>query len=179
MFIIGLCFSSHDQQPILFWLLVCAPILMIAYINLIVSSINIIAVSIYQSFLGNRQLLLLILQGTKAMLRQCFVTSIMSDETTIDDSAWTQESGDPPVTNISLGRIFGLLPTYRYQKEATDDGPMCCICKEVFQPGDSIMQLPVCSHILHGTCGSKWFQMSMTCPICRSRVDTYMDKCVN
>lgn len=42
----------------------------------------------------------------------------------------------------------------------------CGICLEDFQPGEEVRKLS-CGHVLHKTCGDRWFRRVASCPICK------------
>jgi len=49
-----------------------------------------------------------------------------------------------------------------YQKE-------CCICMMEYKEGEVILATP-CDHVFHKRCMQEWFQLSRTCPVCRTDV---------
>lgn len=53
-----------------------------------------------------------------------------------------------------------------YQKE-------CCICMMEYKEGEVIVATP-CEHVFHKRCCQEWFQLSRTCPVCRTDVPEAM-----
>mmetsp|Transcript_5501 Transcript_5501/g.12552 ORF Transcript_5501/g.12552 Transcript_5501/m.12552 type:complete len:1076 (+) Transcript_5501:178-3405(+) len=49
-----------------------------------------------------------------------------------------------------------------YQRE-------CCICMMEYKDGEVIVATP-CDHVFHKRCCQEWFQLSRTCPVCRTDV---------
>ncbi|XP_004510073.1 uncharacterized protein [Cicer arietinum] len=50
-----------------------------------------------------------------------------------------------------------------------ESNSMCCICLGDLSNGSKIMAQP-CSHVFHGDCINKWFNVSKTCPLCRRAI---------
>ena len=48
----------------------------------------------------------------------------------------------------------------------------CVICRETFQPSQSVVQLPSCGHVFHDTCALVWLKKHNTCPYCRLELPT-------
>ncbi|KAJ7201252.1 hypothetical protein O6H91_Y493000 [Diphasiastrum complanatum] len=49
----------------------------------------------------------------------------------------------------------------------------CAVCLSEFEMGESIFQLPHCSHIFHKACLGRWLDRHQTtCPLCRSSLLT-------
>jgi Ring finger domain len=67
--------------------------------------------------------------------------------------------------------IFYSVLTYLYEKKPKDEDCACPICKEEVQQGDVMTLLPICVHSFHKACIVPWLMTSMTCPICRCRVE--------
>lgn len=45
--------------------------------------------------------------------------------------------------------------------------PQCVICCSDFEIGETLSQLPGCSHLFHDGCIRNWLQRAANCPICR------------
>lgn len=56
----------------------------------------------------------------------------------------------------------------------------CCICLGVFEDGDKVKVLPLCSHCYHSECVDTWLSGHSSCPLCRAslRVDSPDDSAV-
>ena len=48
----------------------------------------------------------------------------------------------------------------------------CIICRDSFNPGDTVIRLPHCSHTFHEDCGMQWLTTHNTCPTCRRELPT-------
>ncbi|KAD7480243.1 hypothetical protein R6Q59_009013 [Mikania micrantha] len=46
----------------------------------------------------------------------------------------------------------------------------CCICLGVFEEGEKVKVLPMCSHAYHCECVDKWLAAHSSCPICRAAI---------
>lgn len=51
----------------------------------------------------------------------------------------------------------------RMQQEAT-----CVVCCGDFEVGETLSELPGCSHLFHGECIKEWLERASNCPICRN-----------
>lgn len=45
--------------------------------------------------------------------------------------------------------------------------PQCVICYSDFEVGETLSQLPGCSHLFHNGCINEWLERAANCPICR------------
>jgi hypothetical protein len=43
----------------------------------------------------------------------------------------------------------------------------CVVCADEFAVGDTVVRLPVCSHVFHERCALRWLERHNTCPMCR------------
>ena len=48
----------------------------------------------------------------------------------------------------------------------------CVICTDSFDVGQTVIQLPVCGHVFHDACASRWLERHNTCPYCRRELPT-------
>ena len=49
------------------------------------------------------------------------------------------------------------------------DKKKCCICMELFEKNDQIINLP-CAHMFHNNCIRTWCKENSTCPICKNEI---------
>lgn len=146
----GLILSSPSHIPILFWFSLFAPVLVPLCMYLLFFSVigALYAIGMALQWLKN----------PKARLHAAFPTEL--HETHDFSDGFRYES------------IVDSLPTYLYEQKPADDNCTCPICKEEVQQDDVMALLPVCVHSFHKTCLVPWLMStSMTCPICRCRVD--------
>ncbi|KAL5568664.1 hypothetical protein UlMin_025239 [Ulmus minor] len=97
------------------------------------------------------------------------------------DSILLQSSHSTPiVTNSSITSIRqtgldkGIIDAYpkllyseaklRY---GTSTASCCSICLGDYKDNDMLLLLPDCSHLFHVKCVNQWFQLHLTCPMCR------------
>jgi len=52
------------------------------------------------------------------------------------------------------------------------NGGECVVCREHFDIGDVVIQLPFCSHIFHESCALVWLRNHNTCPYCQGELPT-------
>ena len=94
------------------------------------------------------------------------------------DSAERASSDDIPIVMVKRSdgnRIKQVIRQYRNVKvkiEAKKCSSDCIICTEKFQVGDSVMRLPLCSHVFHEECCMSWLTKHNTCPFCRRELPT-------
>ena len=69
------------------------------------------------------------------------------------------------------------LPAYEYDKKA--GGDECAVCLGELQRGEVVKQLPACMHLFHEGCIDAWLRSRITCPVCRSPVNTALIRCPN
>ena len=50
-----------------------------------------------------------------------------------------------------------------------DDDANCTVCLEPMAPGQNVALLP-CMHKLHHACIAPWLRISLTCPICKTKI---------
>ena len=50
------------------------------------------------------------------------------------------------------------------------DEDECAVCAELFVAGDSVVELPFCSHVFHCACILRWLQEQANCPCCRADI---------
>ncbi|WVZ79946.1 hypothetical protein U9M48_027468 [Paspalum notatum var. saurae] len=62
------------------------------------------------------------------------------------------------------------LPAHEYGKKTGDDD--CAVCLGELQRGEVVKQLPACAHLFHKGCIDAWLRSHLTCPVCRSPVDS-------
>ncbi len=48
----------------------------------------------------------------------------------------------------------------------------CIICCEPYGIGQTVIQLPICSHMFHESCALKWLRQHNNCPHCRKELPT-------
>ena len=56
-------------------------------------------------------------------------------------------------------------------QEIFDKFQDCTICLEVFNNGEKVQIMPICKHIFHEHCCSKWLDFKFTCPNCNLPID--------
>ncbi|XP_043972739.1 E3 ubiquitin-protein ligase RNF115 [Gambusia affinis] len=93
------------------------------------------------------------------------------------DYAWGQGGLDAVITQL-LGQLentgpppaekekISSLPTVSITEEQADCCMECPVCKEDFEVGEPVRQLP-CNHFFHSDCIVPWLEMHDTCPVCR------------
>ena len=79
----------------------------------------------------------------------------------------------PPPACVPESLLY-MLPTHVHTSalpgSPKEDGePDCVVCREAFQPGQSVTRLP-CLHAYHTDCIVPWLRTSTKCPMCRSDV---------
>ncbi|KAJ1259439.1 hypothetical protein BS78_10G155400 [Paspalum vaginatum] len=62
------------------------------------------------------------------------------------------------------------LSAHEYGKKAGDDE--CAVCLGELQRGEVVKQLPACAHLFHKGCIDAWRRSHVTCPVCRSPVNS-------
>ncbi|KAL1923669.1 uncharacterized protein VTP21DRAFT_8649 [Calcarisporiella thermophila] len=94
------------------------------------------------------------------------------------DYVWSQEELDSIITQLmeqtadrnrpppASDDVIERLPRSKITKEQAEKGQECSVCKEEYQEGDSIIELP-CKHFFHEDCVLPWLKTSGTCCICR------------
>lgn len=147
-FCTGLILSSPSHIPILFWFSVFAPIL-----------IPFCMYALFFSVIGALYAIGKTLQWLKHPKARLHAFPVELHESCDLSDGFHYES------------IFHSLPTYLYEKKPKDDDCTCPVCKEEVQQGEVMALVPVCVHSFHMTCIVQWLVTSMTCPICRSRID--------
>ena len=94
----------------------------------------------------------------------------------IIQQAMQSGNGPPPTSQNTIAS----LPEYKYQaseeneeQKQNDDGKVkeCAICKEKFEKGDVLIELP-CHHRYHKDCIMPWLTQRNSCPTCRHRLPT-------
>lgn len=66
------------------------------------------------------------------------------------------------------------LPSKEYAADSKEKGrsdtAMCPICLQDYKKGDKLAVLPVCHHVYHSRCVTRWLRVRGDCPICRKHV---------
>ncbi|TVU33277.1 hypothetical protein EJB05_25070, partial [Eragrostis curvula] len=77
------------------------------------------------------------------------------------------------------GRAFGLVsaaavhvpPAFARRRERrrrqAGASPLCAVCLEDVQRGETVRRLPACGHLFHKECVDMWLHSHATCPLCR------------
>ncbi|KAI0916656.1 hypothetical protein AcV5_003082 [Taiwanofungus camphoratus] len=73
--------------------------------------------------------------------------------------------GTPQQVIVSLPRGF-----YKDWAKTGETEERCPICLDDYQPEDTVLKVPDCSHWFHGGCLEQWLKGAQTCPVCRGRV---------
>ncbi|KAG6811981.1 hypothetical protein H0H92_005015 [Tricholoma furcatifolium] len=67
--------------------------------------------------------------------------------------------------------VINGLETGLYKDWQTPDSDhRCPICLDDYQPDDTLLKLPECSHWQHRECLQQWLKSASTCPVCRKTV---------
>ncbi|KAI4331092.1 hypothetical protein MLD38_029315 [Melastoma candidum] len=53
---------------------------------------------------------------------------------------------------------------------------VCTVCLSMFNAGERIRVLPDCKHSFHAECIDEWLALNPTCPVCRTRVVSILQK---
>jgi len=75
--------------------------------------------------------------------------------------------GTPPASQSALES----LPQVTIEQKHVDEAMNCSICREEFNLGESVAELPCC-HKFHGGCIVPWLKMHNQCPVCRFELPT-------
>ncbi|KAL0905132.1 hypothetical protein M5K25_027312 [Dendrobium thyrsiflorum] len=79
----------------------------------------------------------------------------------------------PPQRNSTaadLKEVLSMIPVIYYSNnEGFRD---CSVCLSSFEEGEKVRFLPDCGHGYHAVCIDKWFCTQLSCPFCRSPVQT-------
>ena len=78
-----------------------------------------------------------------------------------DDMMITSEADEV----FEADQVMNCLPTVIISED-NGDPLVCVICQESICIGDSAKQLP-CYHLYHSHCILEWFEVKISCPICR------------
>lgn len=73
-----------------------------------------------------------------------------------------ENTGPPPADKEKIQA----LPTVQITKEHVDSVLECPVCKEDYNEGETVRQLP-CNHLFHNDCIVPWLEQHDTCPVCR------------
>ncbi|XP_067329596.1 E3 ubiquitin-protein ligase RNF126 [Anolis sagrei] len=73
-----------------------------------------------------------------------------------------ENTGPPPADKEKIQA----LPTIHITEEHVGSGLECPVCKEDYEAGESVRQLP-CNHLFHDGCIVPWLEQHDTCPVCR------------
>ncbi|WCJ20639.1 RING/U-box superfamily protein [Euphorbia peplus] len=60
-----------------------------------------------------------------------------------------------------------------YKKMKYSSSTECAICLDEFEDRDLCRYLPLCKHVYHLSCISRWFLEEPSCPICRTSCITF------
>lgn len=76
--------------------------------------------------------------------------------------------GTPPAAKTAIAS----LPDVKIEQvQLSSDEAQCAVCKESFEMGEMVKQLP-CKHIFHKDCILPWLQLHNSCPVCRYELPT-------
>ncbi|XP_054637765.1 E3 ubiquitin-protein ligase RNF115 isoform X1 [Dunckerocampus dactyliophorus] len=75
-------------------------------------------------------------------------------------------TGPPPAEKEKISS----LPFVNISQEQADCCMECPVCKEDFEVGEAVRQLP-CNHFFHSDCIVPWLEMHDTCPVCRKSLN--------
>ncbi|KAL5207360.1 hypothetical protein ABZP36_031795 [Zizania latifolia] len=98
------------------------------------------------------------------------------DELALVDASEEEGSRRPSKAGLDAVEIAALpLVSYRDVKQhrigdGRDDALDCAVCLLEFDDDDALRLLPTCPHAFHPECIGLWFEMHVTCPLCRANV---------
>ncbi|KAF5444098.1 hypothetical protein F2P56_036602 [Juglans regia] len=87
------------------------------------------------------------------------------------------QPGPPPAPVAAVSAIEALLPRVKLTQKHLDDDPSCPVCKEDFELGGEVRQMP-CKHFYHFDCIVPWLSIHNTCPVCRYELQYTYDNYV-
>ena len=86
----------------------------------------------------------------------------------------SQEEGEQLIRHTGLSdfqlrqaKINSYGPTINAMLSYNDE---CYLCSRRFEVGEDVLEMPVCGHDFHVSCGSDWLKKSPVCPMCRKDV---------
>ncbi|CAI0448691.1 unnamed protein product, partial [Linum tenue] len=74
---------------------------------------------------------------------------------------------DQPIWYI---HTVGLDWNTRKSNQSRCSNTNCSVCLSVFEEGESLRLLPVCSHAFHIPCIDTWLRSHKNCPLCRAPI---------
>lgn len=76
--------------------------------------------------------------------------------------------GTPPASKTSIGTM----PTIKITQDLlVTDSTQCAVCKDEFEVGTEVRQMP-CKHMYHSGCILPWLEQHNSCPVCRYEMPT-------
>ncbi|KAJ4768802.1 RING/U-box superfamily protein [Rhynchospora pubera] len=73
--------------------------------------------------------------------------------------------------NITHSVADASMVAFTYHESEHDGCVECVVCLCPLQEGDTVLQLPVCGHLLHDICICSWFFANSICPGCGTPVE--------
>ncbi|KAL6838647.1 hypothetical protein ACP4OV_031361 [Aristida adscensionis] len=85
----------------------------------------------------------------------------------------------PPLAPPKLGldaAAISLLPSFPYRRpaagaECSTAPAECAVCLSALDEGQTVRQLPGCSHVFHQECIAVWLASCASCPFCRGNAE--------
>lgn len=80
---------------------------------------------------------------------------------------------NPNVPSAGLDSVtLSGLPMFSYSSKLSSPSEVaeCAICLSLFQEGDMVKVMPLCSHGFHSDCVDLWLKARSSCPLCRASV---------
>ena len=79
--------------------------------------------------------------------------------------------------------LLDITCTFTYEKDQSglsdEQAEECSICYERYGPGQSLLDVPGCSHKFHQICLHAWLSKNMLCPLCKCKIRHELIKKVN
>jgi E3 ubiquitin-protein ligase BIG BROTHER-like protein len=80
----------------------------------------------------------------------------------------------PPVSKAASEETIASLPVSKYSEIDKNDSTTaktCNICLSDYESDDHVLTLPVCGHLYHQDCITKWLKINKVCPVCKHELE--------